>query len=200
MALNFKEKKMPNLSIRNQLLLGAFLILLLVITRSHNTLSFDLIPVSTIGLFFLLGVYFRKVWVLTLAFAVVWMMDITGMTWSGNTEFCLKDSYLFLLLSYSVYWASGRLFATLYAGENLTSLALLTLIAPTGAALGYLVSSASFHYWSGSLEEDIIQMFSDYSMRLTGHLEGLAVYLVIAVFAHMLFSTFAKRHSSAQTA
>ena len=87
---------MPNLSIRNQLLLGAFLILLLVITRSHNTLSFDLIPVSTIGLFFLLGVYFRKVWVLTLAFAVVWMMDITGMTWSGNTEFCLKDSYLFL--------------------------------------------------------------------------------------------------------
>lgn len=43
---------MPTLSIRNQLLLGAFLILLLVTTRGHNALSFDLIPASTIGLFF----------------------------------------------------------------------------------------------------------------------------------------------------
>ena len=191
---------MPNLSIRNQVLLGAFLILLLVTTRGHNALSFDLIPISTIGLFFLLGVYFRQLWLLTLVFAIVWTMDITGMTWSGNGEFCLKDSYLFLLLSYSVYWASGRLFATLYAGENLTSLGLLTVIAPIGAALGYLVASASFHYWSGLFEEDITQMLSDYLTRLPGHLEGLAVYLVIAVFAHMAFSTWAKHHSDPQTA
>lgn len=189
---------MPNLSIRNQLLLGAFLILLLVTTRGHNALNFDLIPVSTIGLFFLLGVYFRQVWVLTLAFAIVWTMDITGMTWTGNTEFCLKDSYLFLLLSYSVYWVAGRLFANLYTGENLTSLGLLTVIAPAGAALGYLISSASFHYWSGLFEEDLSQMFSDYLTRLPAHLEGLAVYLVIAAVAHMAFSTWAKRSHHAE--
>lgn len=189
---------MPTLSIRNQVLLGALLILLLVTTRGHNAMTLDIIPASTIGLFFLLGVYFRKLWVLTLAFAIVWTMDITGMTWTGDTEFCLKDSYLFLLLSYSVYWASGRLFANLYTGENLTSLGLLTVIAPAGAALGYLVSSASFHYWSGLFEDDLSQMLNDYFSRLPGHLEGLAVYLVIAVVAHMAFTTWAKRHSSAE--
>lgn len=191
---------MPTLSIRNQLLLGAFLILLLVTTRGHNALSFDLIPVSTIGLFFLLGVYFRKVWVLTLAFAIVWTMDITGLTWSGNTDFCLSNSYLFLLFSYAIYWAGGQLFARLYAGESLKSVATLVIIAPIAGALGYLVSAASFHYLSGKFETDFSTMFSDYLSRLPGHLEGLAVYLVIATIAHMALSTWAKRYSHAQAA
>lgn len=191
---------MPTLSIRNQLLLGAFLILLLVTTRGHNALSFDLIPVSTIGLFFLLGVYFRKVWVLTLAFAIVWTMDITGLTWSGNTDFCLSNSYLFLLLSYAIYWAGGQLFARLYAGESLKSVATLVIIAPIAGALGYLVSAASFHYLSGKFETDFSTMFSDYLSRLPGHLEGLAVYLVIATIAHMALSTWAKRYNHAQAA
>lgn len=191
---------MPNLSIRNQLLLGAFLILLLVTTRGHNALSFDLIPASTIGLFFLLGVYFRKVWVLTLAFAIVWTMDITGLTWSGNTDFCLSNSYLFLLFSYAIYWAGGQLFARFYAGETLKSLVTLSIIAPIAGALGYFVSAASFHYLSGKFETDFSTMFSDYFSRLPGHLEGLAVYLVIAAIAHMAFNTWAKRHSNTQAA
>lgn len=191
---------MPTLSPRNQLLLGALLILLLVTTRGHNVMTLDLIPVSTMGLFFLLGVYFRKVWVLTLAFAIVWTMDITGLTWSGNTDFCLSNSYLFLLISYATYWAGGQLFARLYAGENLKSLTTLAIIAPAAGALGYLISAASFHYLSGKFETDFSVMFSDYLARLPGHLEGLAVYLVIGVVAHLAFSTWAKRHSNTQAA
>lgn len=191
---------MPTLSLRNQLLLGAVLILLLVTTRGHNVMTLDLIPVSTMGLFFLLGVYFRKVWVLTLAFAIVWTMDITGLTWSGNTDFCLSNSYLFLLISYATYWAGGQLFARIYAGENVKSLISLAVIAPIAGALGYLISAASFHYLSGKFETDFSVMFSDYLARLPGHLEGLAVYLVIGVVAHLAFSTWAKRHSNTQAA
>lgn len=192
---------MPNLSARNQLLLGAFLILLLVTTRGHNVLSFDLIPASTMGLFFLLGVYFRKVWVLTLSFVIIWTMDITGLTWSGNTDFCLSNSYLFLLLSYATYWAGGQLFARLYAGESVKSLLTLSLIAPAAGALGYFISASSFHYLSGKFAEpNFTNMFADYLMRLPGHLEGLAVYCVIAIVAHLALSTWAKRHSHAQAA
>lgn len=191
---------MPTLSLRNQILLGTFLILLLVTTRGHNVMTLELIPVSTMGLFFLLGVYFRKVWVLTLAFAIVWTMDITGLTWSGNTDFCLSNSYLFLLISYAIYWAGGQLFARLYAGENLKSLTALALIAPVAGALGYLVSAASFHYLSGKFETDFSAMFSDYLVRLPGHLEGLGTYLVIGIIVHLAFSTWAKRHSSTQAA
>ncbi len=191
---------MPTLSLRNQILLGAFLILLLVTTRGHNALSFDLIPASTMGLFFLLGVYFRKIWVLTLAFIIVWTMDITGLTWSGNTDFCLSNSYLFLLISYAIYWSGGQLFARLYTGENLKSLTTLAVIAPVSGALGYLISAASFHYLSGKFETDFSVMFSDYLARLPGHLEGLAVYLVLGIIAHIAFTTWAKRHSNTQAA
>lgn len=191
---------MPTLSIRNQVLLGALLILLLVTTRGHNALSFELIPASTMGLFFLLGVYFRNIWVLTLAFVIVWSMDITGLTWSGNTDFCLSSSYLFLLFSYAIYWAGGQLFARLYAGENLKSLVMLSIIAPIAGSLGYLVSAASFHYLSGKFETNFSVMFSDYLARLPGHLEGLAVYLVIAAIAHMALHTRAKHQSDTQTA
>lgn len=192
---------MPNLSIRNQLLLGAFLILLLVTTRGHSPMVLDFIPASTMGLFFLLGVYFRQVWVLTLAFAIIWTMDITGLTWSGNTDFCLSNSYLFLLLSYAMYWAGGQLFARLYAGESIKSVVSLAVIAPIAGALGYLLSAASFHYLSGKFAEpNFSAMFSDYLARLPAHLEGLGVYLVLGVVAHMAFSTWAKRHSNTQAA
>lgn len=191
---------MPTLSLRNQILLAALLILLLVTTRGHNVMTLEMIPVSTMGLFFLLGVYFRQVWVLTLAFAIVWTMDITGLTWSGNTDFCLSNSYLFLLISYAIYWAGGQLFARLYAGENLKSLTTLAVIAPVAGALGYLISAASFHYLSGKFETDFSAMFSDYLARLPGHLEGLAVYLIIGVVTHLALSTWTKRQQAAQAA
>ncbi|HQR81779.1 MAG TPA: hypothetical protein PK283_02615, partial [Thiotrichales bacterium] len=85
-------------------------------------------------------------------------------------------------------------------GESLKSVATLVIIAPIAGALGYLVSAASFHYLSGKFETDFSVMFSDYLTRLPGHLEGLAVYLVIATIAHMALSTWAKRHSHAQAA
>jgi len=191
---------MPNLSIRNQVLLGAMLILLLVTTRGHSVMTLDIIPASTMGLFFLLGVYFRQVWVLTLAFAIIWTMDMTGLTWSGNTDFCLSNSYLFLLLSYAMYWTGGQLFARLYAGENLKTLATLAIIAPVSGALGYLLSASSFHYLSGKFEPDFSMMFSDYLTRLPGHLEGLVTYLVMGVVAHIALSTWAKRQSNSQHA
>jgi hypothetical protein len=201
MALNFKENNMPTLSTRNQLLLASLLIGLLVITRlpvsGSTEFSATWIPVSTIGLFFLMGVYFRQIWLLTLTFALVWTMDITGMTWQGDSDFCLRESYLFLLLSYAVYWASGRLFATLYAGENLTSLGLLMVIAPIGAALGYLVASAGFHYFSMRADLGISAMLSDYVDRLPTHLEGLAVYLMLALVIHMAIITWSKRLNQA---
>jgi hypothetical protein len=191
---------MPNLSIRNQVLLGAFLILLLVTTRGHSVMTWDVVPASTMGLFFLLGVYFRQVWVLTLAFAIIWTMDMTGLTWSGNTDFCLTNSYAFLLASYAIYWAGGQMFARLYAGETLKSLLTLSVIAPAAGALGYLLSAASFHYLSGKFEPDFSVMFADYLARLPGHLEGLAVYCVLAVVAHMAFSMWTKRHNNTQMA
>ncbi len=180
---------MPSLSIRSQLFLAGLLIALLVITRGHNVLSLDFLPTSTIALFFLMGVYFRQVWVLTLAFIIVWTMDISGLTWSGNGNFCLSHSYLFLLLSYATYWAGGRLFAALYAGNNLKSLLTLSLIAPISGALGYLISAASFHYLSGYFEPNFNEMIQDYAMRLPGHLAGLGFYLVVAVIAHSTLRT-----------
>lgn len=180
---------MPSLSIRNQLILGALLIALLVVTRGHNLLSMDFLPTSTIALFFLMGVYFRQVWVLTLAFVIVWTMDISGLTWSGNGNFCLSHSYLFLLLSYATYWAGGRLFAKLYTGDNLKSLFMLAVIAPISGALGYLISAASFHYLSGYFEPSFTEMIQDYAMRLPGHLAGLGFYLVVAVVAHNVLRT-----------
>jgi multisubunit Na+/H+ antiporter MnhF subunit len=191
---------MPTLSIRNQVLLGAFLLLLLITTRGQGVMTLDIIPASTMGLFFLLGIYFRNLWVLTLAFVMIWAMDMTGLTWSGNTDFCLSNSYLFLLLSYAIYWVGGQLFARLYAGETLKSIVMLSIIAPIAGALGYFVSAASFHYLSGKFETDVNAMFSDYLTRLPAHLEGLAVYVMLGVIAHIALSTWAKRRSSSQVA
>lgn len=180
---------MTSLSTRNQLILGVFLFLLLAVTRGHGALTLEIIPASTIGIFFLLGAYFRQVWVLTLAFIMVWTMDMTGMTWTADTEFCLKDSYFLLLLSYATYWAGGRLFAHWYAGETMKSLSLLVVIAPASAALGYLIASASFHYWSGLFETDLLAMMSDYLDHLPAHLTGLAVYLVLAVAVQLALTS-----------
>ena len=193
---------MPTLSTRNQVLLASLLISLLVVTRLPMSTSTEFsatwIPVSTIGLFFIMGVYFRQIWLLTLSFAVVWTMDITGLTWHGDSDFCLRESYLFLLLSYAVYWVGGRLFALTYAGENAKSLFLLSTIAPLSAAIGYLVASAGFNYFSIRAELGLSVMLSDYAERLPAHIEALTVYLIIAVMLHVSIITWSKRYSQAQ--
>lgn len=195
---------MPNLSTRNQVLLGALLMTLLIVTRLPqivtSELGASLIPVSTIGIFFLMGVYFRQLWLLTLSFVVVWTMDMTGMTWQADTEFCLSNSYAVLLLSYVIYWAGGRGFSHLYAGNNLKSLALLSLIAPLSAAVGYFVASLGFHYLSMQSTLGISTLWSEYVMRLPAHLEGLVVYLVIAAIIHIALTTWYQRQTNTQHA
>lgn len=180
---------MPTLSTRHQLILATMLIAFLLITRAHNLIQIDWLPSATIAGFFLMGVYFRQLWLLTLSFIIVWTADISGLTWSGGSHFCLSNSYAFLLASYAVYWLGGQVFARVYNGNTLRSLIALSVIAPISGALGYFVSSSSFHYLSGLFEPNFSVMFNEFLMRLPTHLAGLAIYLVMAVVAHLVITS-----------
>lgn len=167
-----------------QITIASLIITLLIATRGHQPLIGDWLPVSTIALFFLLGVYVRHLWVLTIAFALLWLMDISGLTWEGAGDFCLSSSYLILLLSYATYWAGGRAFVHYYRQQPLFDALSLTLFALFSALVGYLFITAGFYYTTNS-EPQFASMLKTYFDYLPQHLAGLAFYLAVATALHV---------------
>ena len=143
---------MIQLTFRQQLLVAVGLILLLIVTRGHNPLSIETLPSASWAVFFLAGIYLTSRWVLPALFALVWLMDFSGYTWSNGSDFCLQSSYIFLLASYSLYWLAGHLFAKAYR-FHFSTLIPLGLAGLIGGAIGYFISSASFHFLSGRYPE-----------------------------------------------
>lgn len=179
-----------------QLIVAILIISLLIGTRGHQPILGSWLPVSTIGLFFLLGVYLPSFAVLTLALFSIWLMDITGITWEATDSFCLSQSYSFLLASYIIYWWGGRWFARHHQGILSTDLRNLSIAAFISASVGFAVISIGFHYFSGLFEPNFTQLAHEYTTQLPGHLLGLAFYLVIALLIHRLLAPriFCQQH------
>lgn len=178
---------MINLSLRQQLLVGVALMLLLIMTRGHNLLSVEALPSASWAVFFLAGIYLSSRWFLPGLFAVVWLMDFSGYTWSGGSNFCLQSSYVFLLASYGVYWLTGRLFAHAYRFQ-IQTLIPLGLAGFLGGAIGYFISSAGFHFLSGRFAEPSWSLMWDrYFERLPSNFENLFFYIGLAAIIHVAF-------------
>lgn len=187
---------MLTLSNRNQLIIGASLVLLIVATRGQHFATLHSLPDASWAVFFLAGVYLRPVWVLPAMLAFVWGLDFTphllsgaslAEIVSGGQAFCLTPAYFFLLPAYGALWFAGRWYARRYRFEWRTLLP-LGAAALVGAAVCELFSSGGFYFFSGRFAEPT---FDEFAGRLATYfpryLQSLAFYVGIAAVVHALF-------------
>ena len=177
-----------NLSVRNQLTIGAGLVLLMILTREYHFSSLHSLPGASWAIFFLAGLYLRAIWPLTGLFILTWALDFSAYTWGGASSFCLTSSYVFLLPAYSALWYAGSWYARRYQFEWQTLLP-LSLSLMTGAAVCELFSSGGFYFFSGRFEETTLIEFGQRLVQYFPHYVGsLVFYIGIAVVIHTMFT------------
>ena len=176
-----------NLSVRNQLTIGAGLVLLMILTREYHFSSLHSLPGASWAIFFLAGLYLRAIWPLAGLFILTWALDFSAYTWGGASSFCLTSSYVFLLPAYSALWYAGSWYARRYQFEWQTLLP-LSLSLMIGAAVCELFSSGGFYFFSGRFEETTLIEFGQRLVQYFPHYVGsLVFYIGIAVAIHIMF-------------
>ena len=176
-----------NLSVRNQLTIGAGLVLLMILTREYHFSSLHSLPGASWAIFFLAGLYLRAIWPLAGLFILTWALDFSAYTWGGASSFCLTSSYVFLLPAYSALWYAGSWYARRHQFEWQTLLP-LSLSLMTGAAVCELFSSGGFYFFSGRFEETTLIEFGQRLVQYFPHYVGsLVFYIGIAVAIHIMF-------------
>ena len=177
-----------NLSVRNQLTIGAGLVLLMILTREYHFSSLHSLPGASWAIFFLAGLYLRAIWPLAGLFVLTWALDFSAYTWGGASSFCLTSSYVFLLPAYSALWYAGSWYARRYQFEWQTLLP-LSLSLMVGAAVCELFSSGGFYFFSGRFEETTLIEFGQRLVQYFPHYVGsLVFYIGIAVVIHTMFT------------
>ena len=177
-----------NLSVRNQLTIGAGLVLLMILTREYHFSSLHSLPGASWAIFFLAGLYLRSIWPLAGFFVLTWALDFSAYTWGGASSFCLTSSYIFLLPAYSALWYAGSWYARRYQFEWQTLLP-LSLSLMLGAAVCELFSSGGFYFFSGRFEETTLIEFGQRLVQYFPHYVGsLVFYIGIAVVIHTMFT------------
>lgn len=187
---------MLTLSNRNQILIGAVLMLLLIATRGQHFATQYSLPGASWAAFFLAGVYLRPGWVLPAMLGLVWGLDFTphllngaslAEVVNGGQAFCLTPAYFFLLPAYAALWFAGRWYARWYRFEWRT-LRLLGSAALVAAGLSELFSSGGFYFFSGRFAEPTLAEFAGRLLTyFPGDLQSLAFYVAITVVVHALF-------------
>lgn len=181
------------------LLISGALILGMLATRSDHFGSAISLPDASLAVFFMAGLYFRKLWLFLGLCTLAAASDYWAIEHRGVSSFCVTAAYGFLLPTYYVMWWAGQRAATLPLSGWQSGLTLLALtVVATSAA--FFISSGSFYllapYFSSTSIAEFAQRTAAYYPRYTGYTLG---YLVLGLAVYFGLNGFAqqenKRHA-----
>ncbi|SIS96758.1 hypothetical protein [Neptunomonas antarctica] len=191
---------MINIQPRSQLMIGAFLILLMAVTRGHHFASIDHLPSASWAIFFLAGVYLKPLWSFPLLILEAFLLDFAAITFGGVSSFCVTPTYVMLIPAYASLWAIGRWYAVLHC-EQWKSLPTLLSSLVLGTFVCQLISSGSFYFYSGRYTDPtMVELLNRLIKYTPPRLEAVFFYVGCAVAVHLFLAWFKRtRHSGAET-
>lgn len=184
---------MLTLSLRNQIIIGLLLVIMMILTRGYNLVWTHNLADASWAVFFLAGIYLRSAWPLLGLFLLSWSLDYAAYTWGGVNDFCITPAYLFLIPAYTSLWLAGRWYAKQYqfSWHNITWLGVSMT---TGLLACEFFSSGGFYFFSGRFTETSL---NEYAARFTqyfpSYVESFMFYIAIAIVLHTLLTTIVQQ-------
>lgn len=175
---------MSPLSLRQQILVGAALSLLMAATRGQHLAALGFLPDASWAVFLLAGVYLGSPWGFVALMVEAFALDIAAITWGGVSGFCFTPAYALLLPAHAALWLAGRW----YAGHHRQAWS--TLVPLTGALLvsaivAEVLASGGFYLFSGRFAElSLAELGSRLVRYFPSSLEALALYAGLAAVMH----------------
>lgn len=178
---------MLTLSKTNQIIIGAVLATLVLITRGDHFAALNNLPSASLAVFFLAGLYLRPTWVFPALLALCVGSDFYAITAGGVSSFCVTPSYGFLLPAYGALWMAGRWFNTKYSFSSKALLPLVGSVA-VSAMVSELFSSGGFYFFGGRYADPTFAVFGERLMKyFPQQLEGIGFWLGTALVVHVVF-------------
>jgi hypothetical protein len=172
----------PMLS-RSALPVGLALAVLMAATRSHHFTTALHLPDASWAVFFLAGVYLRRVSMLPALMAEAALIDYAAVTWGGVGSFCITPAYAFLVPAYGALWLAGRWYAA-HHSFRLSTLGLLAVSVIVGAAVSELFSSGGFYFFSGRFEPTLTEFGPHLARYFPMSLASMVFYVGLAAVVH----------------
>ena len=167
-----------------QLVVGALLLALLIMTRGSHFPQLNL-PSASWAVFFLVGVFLRPLWAYPLFFAAAAVVDVMTVGWVNAGHHCMTIAYLALLPGYAALWFGGRL----YAGWHREQASSLLVLAPTvaiSALVCQVFTSGGFYWFSGRYAEPTFAgMLERLAHYYPSYLSTMAAYVAVAAVLYM---------------
>ena len=178
---------MQKISTKTQLIIGAVLMALMIITRGN--ISAHLQDASW-AIFFLVGFYFRDSKLLKFGFPVFFLaafaIDLAVIDVVGGVHYCFTPAYPFLIPAYASMWLAGKWFANNHQ-ENAAGLLKLTITAAIAVSVCFVISNAGFYFFSEKFETMTISHYvSSVAQYLPAYLKTTAIYLGFATLVHVV--------------
>lgn len=178
---------MLTLKLRNQVLIGVSLVVLMVVTRGHYAAPLFHLQDASWTVFFLAGIYLRPRWVFLMLCSVAVLVDWIAISRGGVSSFCVTPAYAMLLPAFVSLWLGGRWYAKQHQ-DTATSLLLLIVIAVTSVLIAELLASGGFYFFGGRFTQPTLLGFGQRLLIYFPHtLSSLGLYLGIAATLHGLF-------------
>lgn len=178
---------MLTLSRQHQLLIGALLIALMIVTRGHHFASINALPSASWAIFFLAGLYLSSRWLFPALLGLAAALDFSAIFWGGVSSYCVSPAYGFLLPAYGSLWLAGRWYASKYQFSWTTLLPLAGGVI-VAAALATVFSSGGFYWFSGRYTEPTFVEFGQrFIQYFPKYLGTLSFYIAVAAVIHIAF-------------
>jgi hypothetical protein len=182
-ARTFKEHSMRNLSASSrQLLIGAVLVALMVVSRGHYFPALRAaLPSTSWAVFFLAGLYLQPRWFLAALLLLAGVLDVLAIGWGNVSDYCMTIAYAALLPAYAALWLGGRWFANEVA-QGRGTMVRLAATAFTATLGCEIISSGSFYFSSGRFADPTLAGFGERLVQYFPHsLAAMAVWVALAV-------------------
>lgn len=175
---------MLKLSNRNQIFIGLFLMLLMVISRGHHFESLQHLPSAALAIFFLAGLYIKRTWFFPVLLAVAALIDYMAINVGGVSSFCVTPAYSMLILAYGTMWMGGRWYSARHQNTWSTLIPLaLSLVA--AVFVSEIISSGSFYFLSDRFAEtSMTEFFARLVKYSPNMLSSTAFYVGSAALIH----------------
>lgn len=162
---------------------------LMALTRFHHEGTAVSLPDASIAVFFIGGLYLKSLRgfmaLLTLAFAI----DYLAITGFDVSDYCVSPAYVFLIPTYGAMWYGGLWLSRRYHSSWGFFGAMFVLSMVLSASVAFLVSNASFFFFSGKLGSvGILEYALALSTEYLPYLGATALYAAMGIGVELLLN------------
>ncbi|WP_077340248.1 hypothetical protein [Pseudocolwellia agarivorans] len=176
------------------------LTLLMIATRGNHFSTFNSLPSASTAVFFLAGMYLRKVKDFWFFYILSITIDLASSFYRGQFGDCLTASYPALAFSYAAMFAAGYYVRPDWSQQNMiTNIVKVSVALIIASSIAFFISNGSYYAFSGKFPD---LSWAEYATRVNKYffksVSNPVFYVATGIVMHWCINRFFTEKTTAQ--